>query len=365
MLGTRRAAPRDRRAGDAELLPAARRPAASRAACCCRATKARPRSRWRCSPYGYWQRVFGSDPAVVGQTLDLTVKKAVIVGVLEPGAHYATRAQAGLLRQLRCERSLRGRVDAGRAPSSDDRRLRAAGAGRDRRRPRRRSCGRSPRGFTMNTRRHTRSRRASKRVVTPWKDELTAKARPTLMILLVTTVFVLVIACANVANLTLTRLVQREREMAIRAALGARGALLRRQLLAENLVLSVRRRRARTRARRRRPRSPDQLRGPIHEPHRRDRARRLGSGLHAGRLDRSGAGVRLGAAAQVPERSRAGDGQRRRARDRQRRPAPRAARPRRQPARGVVHAADRRGAADAQPAATLRGGSRASTCPTC
>ena len=76
-------------------------------------------------------------------------------------------------------------------------------------------------------------------VVTPWKDELTARARPTLMILLVTTVFVLIIACANVANLTLTRLVQREREMAIRAALGARGALLRRQLLAENLVLSV------------------------------------------------------------------------------------------------------------------------------
>jgi hypothetical protein len=42
-------------------------------------------------------------------------------------------------------------------------------------------------------------------VLTPWKDELTAKARPTLMILLVTTFFVLVIACANVANLTLTR----------------------------------------------------------------------------------------------------------------------------------------------------------------
>jgi hypothetical protein len=54
-------------------------------------------------------------------------------------------------------------------------------------------------------------------VVTPWKDELTAKAKPTLVILLVTTVFVLVIACANVANLTLTRLVQREREMGIRA----------------------------------------------------------------------------------------------------------------------------------------------------
>src|SRR5262249_43475715 len=76
-------------------------------------------------------------------------------------------------------------------------------------------------------------------VVTPWKDELTAKAKPTLIILLVTTVFVLIIACANVANLTLTRLVQREREMAIRAALGAPGAFLRRQLLAENLALAV------------------------------------------------------------------------------------------------------------------------------
>jgi putative ABC transport system permease protein len=59
------------------------------------------------------------------------------------------------------------------------------------------------------------------------------------VILLVTTVFVLIIACANVANLTLTRLVQREREMGIRAALGAPAAMLRRQLLAENLVLSV------------------------------------------------------------------------------------------------------------------------------
>src|ERR1043166_6207549 len=76
-------------------------------------------------------------------------------------------------------------------------------------------------------------------VVTPWKDELTAKARPTLIVLLVTSAFVLIIACANVANLTLTRLVQRERELAIRAALGARGSVLRRQLLAENLVLSV------------------------------------------------------------------------------------------------------------------------------
>src|SRR5258708_7270822 len=40
--------------------------------------------------YAYWQRVFGADPSVVGQMLDLTVKKAEIVGVLKPVAHYAT-----------------------------------------------------------------------------------------------------------------------------------------------------------------------------------------------------------------------------------------------------------------------------------
>src|SRR5262245_53208572 len=40
---------------------------------------------------GYWRRVFGGDPKVVGQILDLTVKKAEIVGVLAPGSHYATQ----------------------------------------------------------------------------------------------------------------------------------------------------------------------------------------------------------------------------------------------------------------------------------
>src|SRR3954467_7453708 len=41
--------------------------------------------------FAYWQRAFGADPNVVGQVLDLTVKKAQIVGVLEPGSHYATQ----------------------------------------------------------------------------------------------------------------------------------------------------------------------------------------------------------------------------------------------------------------------------------
>ena len=188
--------------------------------------------------HAYWQRVFGSDPAAVGQMLDLTVRKALIVGVLEPGAHYATQRKQDfyvnyaannhyMSASMQDERVHRmtdvyARLAPGATAGAAQAELRQIAARLHESYP---AAYPKSRGFDT--------------VVTPWKDELTAKAKPTLMILFVTTIFVLVIACANVANLTLTRLVQREREMAIRAALGAPGSLLRRQLLAENLVLSV------------------------------------------------------------------------------------------------------------------------------
>src|SRR5262249_44476805 len=188
--------------------------------------------------YEYWRRIFGADPGAVGQTLDLTVKKALIVGVLEPESHYATQRtqdfyvnyaandhyMSASMQDQRTHRmtDVYARLAPGATPAAAQAELRQIAARLHETYP-----DSYPKASGFDT------------VVTPWKDELTAKARPTLMVLMVTTIFVLVIACANVANLTLTRLVQRERELAIRAALGARGSLLRRQLLAENLVLSV------------------------------------------------------------------------------------------------------------------------------
>ena len=188
--------------------------------------------------HGYWQRVFGSDPAAVGQTLDLTVKRALIVGVLAPGAHYATERNQDFYvnyaandhymgASMQNERVHRmtdvyARLAPGATPESAQAELRQIAS---------RLHASFPEAYP--------AARGFDTVVTPWKVELTARARPTLLILLGTTMFVLIIACANVANLTLTRLVQRERELAIRAALGASRRSLRRELLTENLLLAV------------------------------------------------------------------------------------------------------------------------------
>jgi len=189
--------------------------------------------------YEYWQRIFGSDPHVVGQLLDLAAKKAEIVGVLKPGVHYATTSRNQdfyvnyasnahyMSSAMQSEwphrmTTVYGRLAPGATPEQAQAELRTIAAGLHQAHP---EAYQKSRGYDT--------------VVAPWKDELTAKARPTLMILLVTTLCVLIIACANVAKLTLTRLVQRERELSVRAALGAGLPVLRRQLLAENLVLSV------------------------------------------------------------------------------------------------------------------------------
>src|SRR4029077_2783877 len=74
--------------------------------------------------------------------------------------------------------------------------------------------------------------------LTPFQEVLGERARLTLWLLMAAAAVVMIISCANVANLTLMRGVRREHELVVRAALGAGAARLRRLLLAENLVLA-------------------------------------------------------------------------------------------------------------------------------
>jgi putative ABC transport system permease protein len=69
------------------------------------------------------------------------------------------------------------------------------------------------------------------------RDQITSGAKTVLLVLLASSLLIFVIACSNVANLILSRSVRREGELAIRAALGASGAALRRTLLAESLLM--------------------------------------------------------------------------------------------------------------------------------
>jgi predicted permease len=192
--------------------------------------------------HDYWTRVFGADPSVVGRSVRLYAfsepKATRIVGVLQPGAHYTGRRRqdffvnyatndhyvSATMEDARNHRmtDVFARLAPGQDAEAAAAELRSLHAAMVQANP---DAYPERLGYSITAAR--------------WQDELTQEARPTFLILMGTVSLVLVLACANVASLMLTRLVRRERELSVRAALGAGANVLRRQLLTENLVLSL------------------------------------------------------------------------------------------------------------------------------
>jgi putative ABC transport system permease protein len=185
---------------------------------------------------GLWQQRYGGDPDVIGQTIQVGGGPSEIVGVMPPGFELRMPPTAAL--QPNADIWLAARIDYANAPENNVF-LRPVGRLRD--------------GATVEQLQAQIDRIASDVAsnnqvkatagyavrVESLHEDLTAHVRPVLLALFGAVVFVLLIACANVSNLLLVRASGRDRELAVRAALGGSRGRLIRQMLIESGMLAA------------------------------------------------------------------------------------------------------------------------------
>ena len=186
--------------------------------------------------YDYWMRSFGGDPSVVGETVDLGGMAATIVGVVQQAPHYPERTDV-LVNMVTSPHHLSATMVHGRSHRMTQIFARL-GPGATVEHAQTEVDGISIRIHDAYPEAYEVAAGYQVQVY-PLTEVLTENATGTIYLLWVTAFLVLLIACASVATLVITRSVRRERELVVRAALGASAWRLRGQLLSESVLIAT------------------------------------------------------------------------------------------------------------------------------